>query len=159
MRRCTMIVLWMLAFAAGMPAWAGLPETPHPRQFTVANGLPSNRINGIAEDQHGYLWIATSDGLARYDGIDFRIWRVEQGLRDNFVWSVHVDARNRVWIGTRQAGVAMLDASRSRFRYFNRATPPSSPATTCGPSRRRRTAPSGSARPMLACTVSRLTTR
>src|SRR5688572_32997773 len=77
MRRCTMIVLWMLAFAAGMPAWAGLPETPHPRQFTVANGLPSNRINGIAEDQHGYLWIATSDGLARYDGVDFRIWRVE----------------------------------------------------------------------------------
>lgn len=124
MRRCTMIVLWMLAFAAGMPTWAGLPKTPHPRQLTVANGLPSNRINGIAEDQHGYLWIATSDGLARYDGIDFRIWRVEQGLRDNFVWSVHVDARNRVWIGTRQAGVAMLDASRSRFRYFNRSNTP-----------------------------------
>jgi signal transduction histidine kinase/CheY-like chemotaxis protein/sugar lactone lactonase YvrE len=122
-----MIVLWMLAFAAwmpGTPVQAGLPETPRPRQLTVANGLPSNRINGIAEDQHGYLWIATSDGLARYDGIDFRVWRIEQGLRDNFVWSVHVDARNRVWMGMRQGGVAMLDAARARFRYFNRANTP-----------------------------------
>ena len=92
-----------------MPA---CPKPRRPRQITVADGLPSNRINGIAEDRNGYLWIATSDGLARYDGIDFRIWRVEQGLRDNFVWAVHVDARNRVWIGTQQAGLAMLDADR-----------------------------------------------
>src|SRR5262245_45597135 len=78
MRRCTMVVLWLLASLAWMPALAGLPETPRPRQFTVADGLPSNRINAVAEDQNGYLWIATSDGLARYDGIAFRIWRVEQ---------------------------------------------------------------------------------
>ncbi|HEY0504616.1 MAG TPA: two-component regulator propeller domain-containing protein [Lysobacter sp.] len=123
MRRCTMIVLWMFAFAAGMPAWAGLPETPHPRQLTVANGLPSNRINGVAEDQHGYLWIATSDGLARYDGIGFRVWRAEQGLRDNFVWAVHADARNRVWVAT-TAGLALLDPERKRFRYYDRANTP-----------------------------------
>ncbi|MBF6022627.1 ligand-binding sensor domain-containing protein [Lysobacter niastensis] len=124
MRRCTLIVLWLFAALAWMPAWAGLPETPRPRQLTVAHGLPSNRINGIAEDQHGYLWIATSDGLARYDGIAFRIWRTEQGLRDNFVWSVHVDARNRVWVGTRQGGLAVLDAARSRFRHYDRANTP-----------------------------------
>ncbi|GAB2523191.1 hybrid sensor histidine kinase/response regulator [Lysobacter humi (ex Lee et al. 2017)] len=112
----------MAALCAG-PARAGLPETPRPRQFTVADGLPSNRINALAEDRQGYLWIATSDGLARFDGVGFRIWRIEQGLRDNFVWSVHVDARDRVWVGTRSAGLAMLDASRTRFTHYDRRTP------------------------------------
>lgn len=118
-------ILWLLlACAASWPAHAVVPETPRPRQISVADGLPSNRINGITEDQNGYLWIATSDGLARYDGIGFRVWRAEHGLRDNFVWAVHVDARNRVWIGTGQAGLAMLDADRKQFRFFNRANTP-----------------------------------
>ncbi|MGY4516806.1 hybrid sensor histidine kinase/response regulator [Lysobacter sp. HA18] len=104
-------------------AQAGLPETPRPRQYTVADGLPSNRINGIAQDRAGYLWIATSDGLARFDGVGFRVWRVEQGLHDNFVWAVHVDAHDRVWIGTRTAGLAMLDASREHFTSYDRRTP------------------------------------
>ena len=78
----------LLAFVSD--ACAGLPETPRPRQFTVADGLPSNRINAIAQDRAGYLWIATSDGLARFDGVAFRVWRAEQGLRDNFVWSVEM---------------------------------------------------------------------
>ncbi|MGO4223093.1 ATP-binding protein [Lysobacter sp. TAF61] len=119
----TSLALW-LACAALAAAHAAIPETPRPRQITVADGLPSNRINGITEDHNGYLWIATSDGLARYDGIGFRIWRAEDGLRDNFVWAVHVDARNRVWIGTSQAGLAVLDADRKQLRYYNRANTP-----------------------------------
>ena len=105
-------------------AHAGLPETPRPRQFTVVDGLPSNRINGIAEDRSGYLWIATSDGLVRYDGIDFHAWRVEQGLHDNFIWSVHADARNRIWFGTHQAGLAVFDAGRRQFRHYSRSNTP-----------------------------------
>jgi signal transduction histidine kinase/CheY-like chemotaxis protein/sugar lactone lactonase YvrE len=118
--------LWVGLFAAGLAvaAHAGLPETPRLRQFTVVDGLPSNRINGMAEDRPGYLWIATSDGLARYDGVEFRTWRVEQGLHDNFVWAVHVDARNRVWFGTHQAGLGMFDAQRRRFRYYDRGNTP-----------------------------------
>jgi signal transduction histidine kinase/CheY-like chemotaxis protein/sugar lactone lactonase YvrE len=103
-------------------ARAGLPETPRPRQFTVADGLPSNRINGIAQDRAGYLWIATSDGLARFDGVGFRTWRIEQGLHDNYVWSVHVDARDRVWIGTRNAGLAVFDERRRAFTWYDRRT-------------------------------------
>ncbi|MGJ7901529.1 ATP-binding protein [Lysobacter sp. 1R34A] len=105
-------------------AAAGLPETPRPRQLTVADGLPSNTVNRIAEDRQGYLWLATSEGLARYDGSGYRVWRREQGLRDNFLWAVHVDAHNRVWIGTSQSGLAMLDAERKQFRYYDRANTP-----------------------------------
>ena len=113
----------LLAMAT-QAARAGLPETPRLRQLTVADGLPSNRINDLSEDRHGYLWIATSDGLARFDGLDYQVWRVEQGLRDNFVWSVHVDANNRLWVATRMAGLAMFDEARRSFRYYNAANSP-----------------------------------
>ena len=119
----TLLLFMPLVLPAGQ-AVAGLPETPHPRQMSVADGLPSNRINAVTEDRQGYLWIATSDGLARYDGIGYRIWRGEQGLRDSFIWSVHVDARNRLWIGTGNAGLAVLDADRRGFRYYNQANSP-----------------------------------
>ncbi|WP_133500316.1 hybrid sensor histidine kinase/response regulator [Cognatilysobacter terrigena] len=125
MRSGWMVVVGVFVALATMSGVvrAGLPETPRPRQYTVADGLPSNRINGIAQDRAGYLWIATSDGLARFDGVGFRVWRVEQGLRDNFVWAVHVDAQDRVWIGTRTAGLAMLDAAREHFTWYDRSTP------------------------------------
>ena len=120
----TVVVLLWLCLPAGRPVHAGLPETPQPQQLTVVDGLPSNRINDIAEDASGYLWIATSDGLARYDGIEFRVWRVGQGLRDNTIWAVHVDARNRVWVGTGNAGLAMLDTRREAFHYYDHTSNP-----------------------------------
>ncbi|MDG2519048.1 ligand-binding sensor domain-containing protein [Lysobacter soli] len=112
------LLLCAVCHAAWSVAWAS-PAIPRPRQLTVADGLPSNSINGIAEDQSGYLWIATSDGLARYDGITFRIWRAGDGLLDNYLWSVHVDAQNRIWVGTSQAGLAMLDTDRRTFRHYD----------------------------------------
>ncbi len=118
--------VWSLLLAVVLlgQAHAALPETPRPRQLTVADGLPSNRINGIAEDHNGYLWIATSDGLARYDGIGFKVWREDNGLGDNFIWAVHVDASNRLWLGTEHAGLVMFDAQRKHFRRYTTANTP-----------------------------------
>ncbi|OOX18460.1 histidine kinase [Xanthomonas campestris pv. azadirachtae] len=103
---------------------AGVPVLPQPRQLTVADGLPSNVVYGFDEDANGYLWLASSDGLARYDGRNFRIWRIADGLRDNQIWAVHVDKRNRVWIGTGMAGLAMLDPARHQFTFYDGARYP-----------------------------------
>lgn len=123
MRRCRAWIAGVLMVMACAANAASL-DTPQPRQFSVLDGLPSNGINEIAEDRQGYLWVATRDGLARYDGVGFRIWRVGNGLRDNYVWSVHVDAQDRVWVGTETAGLAMLDAERRSFRYFDHRSHP-----------------------------------
>ncbi|MGH8033336.1 MAG: ATP-binding protein [Luteimonas sp.] len=116
--------LALLLLLVPVMALAGLPETPRFRQLGVVDGLPSNRINAITEDHHGYLWIGTSDGLARFDGIGYRIWRREQGLRDNYVWAVHVDAQDRLWVGTLGAGLAMLDRARGTWRYYDTRNSP-----------------------------------
>ncbi|TMN17585.1 two-component regulator propeller domain-containing protein [Pseudoxanthomonas sp. X-1] len=117
------IVLWSLLAWCGLAA-ARVPLTPQPRQMGVADGLPSATINAFAEDHLGYLWMASSDGLARYDGRGFRIWRMEHGLRDNQLWSLYVDAQNQLWIGTENEGIAVLDADRRDFRFYNRANTP-----------------------------------
>ncbi|AKC78999.1 histidine kinase [Xanthomonas arboricola] len=109
---------------------ANVPTTPVPVQLTVADGLPSNTINDFAEDKNGYLWLASADGLARFDGRSYRIWRMEEGLSDNFVWSVSVDANDGVWVGFENGGAGFLDAKRrvfkrlesSRFPEFTRGT-------------------------------------
>ncbi|WP_342345488.1 ligand-binding sensor domain-containing protein [Pseudoxanthomonas helianthi] len=106
------------------PARAGLPETPRVRQLTVADGLPSNAVWDVAEDADGYLWLATGDGLARYDGIDFKVWRIGQGLSANVVQSIAIDRGNRVLAGTLGQGLAIFDAERKGFRYLNRRTQP-----------------------------------
>ncbi len=105
-------------------AAAEVPITPQPRRLGVADGLPSANINAFAEDRLGYLWLASHDGLARFDGRNYRIWRAEDGLRDNLIWSLHVDAGNRLWFGTQNAGLGMLSADRRSFRFFDRATYP-----------------------------------
>ncbi len=109
-----------LLLAIALPARAGLPETPMPRQLSVADGLPSNTVYDVAEDADGYLWFATLDGLARYDGIGLRVWRREDGLGDNEIDCVYVDRDNRVWAGTDTAGLVELDAGRRRFVRHDR---------------------------------------
>ncbi|MDH5823520.1 two-component regulator propeller domain-containing protein [Luteimonas sp. RD2P54] len=108
---CSLFALVPLA-APAAPGRPALPETPRFRQLTVADGLPSDNVNALAEDQHGYLWVGTADGLARYDGVDHRVWRRERGLPDNAVTALHVDAANRLWIGT-ESGLAVLDSERA----------------------------------------------
>jgi signal transduction histidine kinase/CheY-like chemotaxis protein len=118
---------WLLLFGM-LWLWPSLlvaqPVPPTPRQLTVFDGLPSNTVNRMAEDGYGYLWLATNDGLARFDGRNYRIWRAGDGLRDNHVWSVHVDARNQLWIGTENAGLAMMSADRRELRFFDRTSHP-----------------------------------
>ena len=72
---------------------------PHFIRFGVEQGL-SSTINDLAIDHQGYIWVATGDGLARYDGTRFRYWRRVVGdpasLPDNEVTLVHVDSADRV---------------------------------------------------------------
>ncbi|MEG0192570.1 MAG: two-component regulator propeller domain-containing protein [Stenotrophomonas sp.] len=120
LRAVTLLVLLLCCLA---PA-AAQPVPPSPRQVTVFDGLPSNTVNRMAEDRYGYLWIATNDGLARYDGRNYRIWRSEDGLRDNRIWSVLVDARNELWIGTENAGLVRMSADRRQLRFYDRSSQP-----------------------------------
>lgn len=99
---------------------AGLPETPRFRRLGTGEGLPSSTVFQVAQDRDGYLWIASADGLARFDGVDFRVWRHDprdaRSLPGNVVQALHVDGEDRVWVAAEGAGLAVLDRDRSGFR-------------------------------------------
>jgi signal transduction histidine kinase/streptogramin lyase/ActR/RegA family two-component response regulator len=112
----SLLGLLVLAFASFASA---APETPQFRVVGVADGLPSSEIAALALDRDGYLWIGTRDGLARYDGVGYRIYRHVPGdassLPGNSVQALHVDAKNRLWIGVESQGIAMLGPERGGF--------------------------------------------
>ncbi|MBB4130529.1 ATP-binding protein [Xanthomonas sp. 3075] len=105
-------------------ACASVPITPVPVQLTVADGLPSNTINDFAEDKQGYLWLASDDGLSRFDGRSYRIWRMEEGLPNNGVWAICIDADDQVWVGFENGGTGVMSA---RQRVFKRLESPEFP--------------------------------
>lgn len=76
--------------------------------YTDKEGLPQNSINDIAFDQKGYLWIATQDGAAFYNG---RIWQVvnmPNRTRSNYVTDILIASDNSIWFATLGNGVSRL---------------------------------------------------
>ena len=117
---------WLLGWLLCQSVWAGAPELPRFRQVGVADGLPASGVNGLAVDRAGYLWIATRDGLARYDGVDYRIYRHAEGDSDslpgNSVTAILIDDQDRIWVGVEGQGLCRLDAGRRAFGCFSQAS-------------------------------------
>ena len=115
---------WLVAGAA----WPGVPEIPRFRIVGSAQGLPASDNKALALDHEGYLWIATADGLARFDGIGMRVWRYDpddpHGLPGNNIQALHVDARDRVWFAIEGGGIAMLDAPDRGLHLYRKADHP-----------------------------------
>src|SRR5437868_3730832 len=70
--------------------------------WTTDNGLPQNSVNAILQTRDGYLWIATSDGLVRYDGVRFTIFKSENtsGMNSNQCKGLLEGHEGTLWILT-----------------------------------------------------------
>jgi len=96
------------------------------RNYSVAQGLAHNHVQAIHQDSHGYIWIATFEGLSRFDGYRFTNYGRREGLENTLVNDVTEDRLKRLWVATNGAGVARLlnktaehPADRSRFASFS----------------------------------------
>jgi ligand-binding sensor domain-containing protein/DNA-binding CsgD family transcriptional regulator len=98
------------------------------QHFGTDEGLSETRVENIFQDRQGFLWIATHNGLDRYDGCSFTHYRQIPGepnsLSDNYVCAMHDDRFSRLWIGTR-TGVDCLDPVSARIAHPNLGLPPS----------------------------------
>ena len=77
------------------------------RTWDDRNGLPQNAVQAIAQSPDGYVWMGTQEGLARFDGVRFVTFdrNTDPALARPYVWALHADADNTLWIGTEEAGV------------------------------------------------------
>lgn len=103
------IVLWSgvtNGFGGEPPAWFY-------RAWQTDEGLPDNRVTGVAQSTDGYMWVATRGGLLRFNGDDFRAMPL-LGLPDvpnRVVRSMFLDRKGRMWLGTERGPVVCLAAN------------------------------------------------
>ena len=90
--------------------------------LTTIDGLSNNRINSILQDRRGFMWFATEDGLNRYDGNTFVVYKNNPAdpntLSANFIQSLIEDGHGYLWIGTWGGGLDKLDPRTERFTHY-----------------------------------------
>ncbi len=104
----------------------GNPAVKNPGQLsfnrlTRENGLPSNTVLCAIQDFQGYIWIGTTNGLARYDGHDMKIFRSVPGdtasLVDNTIYTLYQASDSMIWIGT-DNGLSIYNPHTRRLGNF-----------------------------------------
>lgn len=85
-------------------------------------GLSQYTVTSIIQDKIGFIWIATFDGLNRYDGKTIKVIRRQEGtphsISDNSIWSLMEDRNGYIWIGTQSGGLNQYDPTSGKFKQF-----------------------------------------
>jgi len=83
-------------------------------RLTSEDGLSNDQAWGAVQDNHGFMWFGTSDGLNRYDGSDFKVYH----LSSNIIRALLADQSGVLWIGTWGGGLNQYDREKDAFiRY------------------------------------------
>ena len=109
------LLLWCLTASA---------QTGHVNFTSISakDGLLSNTVNAILKDRQGLMWFATNDGLNKFDGTNFTVYRNRAGdstsLRANEVLALHEDKKGNLWVGTSGGGLSLYNRQKDRFEHF-----------------------------------------
>lgn len=90
--------------------------------YSKSSGIISHQVNTIVQDNEGYMWLGTTNGLQRFDGIRFKsfghIENDETSLPSNPVWQVMMDKKNNLWLLMADGTTGIFDRKRFVFRSF-----------------------------------------
>lgn len=119
-----LLYFWVTCFTL-----SAQPKFTNPIRFTSKDGLPDNRLTCIEQDNDGFLWIGTVDGLCRFDGSVTKVFRNDPKdsttISHNYIRSIFFDEdRHALWIGT-LGELNVLDLHTLTFKRFpHRAADP-----------------------------------
>lgn len=93
------------------------------KRLGLADGLSQNSVYSIVQDQTGFIWIATANGLNRYDGFHFKVYRYspekpEYSLQQNSIWTLALDGAGNLWVGLMSRGLDCINATTGKVLHF-----------------------------------------
>jgi len=126
----SLLLMWFFFALSSAPAFAATPKNDifvtendgFFHSFGVSDGLSQSTGQDILQDSFGRLWVGTQDGLNRYQGNGFRVYRRddsnERSLSDNVIMELFEDSRRTLWVGTFQGGLCRYDPDTDSFERF-----------------------------------------
>lgn len=109
-----LLLLFLLDYSGRLCAADSLTVT----RLSIQNGLSNNSVRCVYQDKKGFIWFGTYDGLNRYDGSEFKIFRNKIGdsssLSHNYIYTMHEDHFNNLWVGTGQ-GISIYNNNTAKF--------------------------------------------
>ena len=128
MKRCFPAVVFLFclpAISMHSNAQAGSPKF---KRLTTHEGLSQGHVSAILKDHSGFMWFATDEGLNKYDGYKFTVYKYDAdktaSISSNFVFDVIEDNAGTLWVGTSE-GLDKFDKERDIFIHYR----PGNPAT------------------------------
>lgn len=92
------------------------------RKIAREQGLSQSTVTALCQDHEGFLWIGTFDGLNRYDGYAFKVYKSDKetpgSLSADAITALFLDSRHRLWIGTGNGGLNRYDRGNDEFITF-----------------------------------------
>jgi serine phosphatase RsbU (regulator of sigma subunit)/ligand-binding sensor domain-containing protein len=114
------IFLWCI-YVLSQPTLAQ-QRAIHFKHLSLNEGLSQNSVFSMLQDQKGFLWFGTQDGLNKYDGYHFTVYKPDpddtNSLSFNWINSLFEDDRGRIWIGTNGEGVNIFEPQTETFFRF-----------------------------------------
>lgn len=111
-------LLLFFAFLLAISKSYGQPDC-YFEHFSTIDGLPQFTINDIVQDNKGFIWLATYDGLSKFDGYEFHNYKAQSGdsiqMKSNRVDKVHVDKYNRIWMESTGEEVHCFNPKTEKF--------------------------------------------
>ncbi len=91
-------------------------------RITLDDGLTQETIYQVIQDRKGFIWLATSEGLNRYDGYNIKSFlhndKTKGSISSDWIWAIKEDTQGQLWVGTDRGGLNKLNADGRTFSVF-----------------------------------------
>lgn len=85
------------------------------KKLSTNEGLPSGQIGDVVQDENGFIWLSTYDGLICYNGTETKVFTTQEGLRNNLLYDIFIDSRKTFWVSVQEGGVGIFDGDSVRY--------------------------------------------
>jgi signal transduction histidine kinase/ligand-binding sensor domain-containing protein/DNA-binding response OmpR family regulator len=93
------------------------------KHLSSDDGLSQNFVSSILQDQKGFMWFGTKDGLNRYDGYSFVVYQNDpfdsSTISENYITALYEDSRGYIWVGTLKGGLNCFKRDTETFIRIN----------------------------------------